>query len=501
MASAISSTDKIDTNVEDDRLESFRLIWLDANPKETRDTEQKLRSVINYLIKFQDVKHCQKYIEQRSQKDRIVMIVSGQLGREIVPSIHKIRQIISIYVYCMNKIGNKPWADKYAKVKAVVVDLDELISRIKTDHKIQKVVEEPLSINYFSTDTGKSTTGVNGQFVFSQILIDCLLRLKSTQTDTKELIDRCKHQYEGNSCELSNLHQFEKEYSPDKALWWYTRESFFYKTLNAALRTQDVHLIFLFRAFISDIHRQLKNYQCQGFLRVYRSQMISSDELNALKQCCGQFICVNSFFSTSTDYRQVLSFLNVLHGTDNLEPVLFEIDADPKMIAAKPFANISEHSDYKDESEILFMLGSIFRLNSVNRSSDNQVSIIRMTLCSENEHDLKHVLMYMKHQLGGGETNLQTLGKVLWEMGKLDLAEKYFNRLLKQLPSNDPLLTNLYEDLGRLASQSGQYDISLQWHQKSLRLKNPKQLFDAINMETRASSIGTRGGTFKFKIN
>ena len=46
----------------------------------------------------------------------------------------------------------------------VVVDLNELISRMKEDHKIQKKIEEPLSINSFSA--GKSTTGVNGEFVF-----------------------------------------------------------------------------------------------------------------------------------------------------------------------------------------------------------------------------------------------------------------------------------------------------------------------------------------------
>ncbi|CAF1565421.1 unnamed protein product, partial [Rotaria sordida] len=63
-----------------------------------------------------------------------------------------------------------------------------------------------------------------------------------------------------------------------------------------------------------------------------------------------------------------------------------------------------------------------------------------MTLCSDDEHDLKEVLMYMKQQLVSGETNLRTLGKILWEMGKLDLAKQYFTRLLKELSPNDPLL-------------------------------------------------------------
>ena len=104
--------------INDENLEMFCLIWLDANPSEGRDTEQKLRALINHLKKFQDVKRCQEYIEQRTQHDRLVLIVSGQLGREIVPNIHKLRQVISIFVYCMNRQANEQWSSKFAKVKS-----------------------------------------------------------------------------------------------------------------------------------------------------------------------------------------------------------------------------------------------------------------------------------------------------------------------------------------------------------------------------------------------
>ncbi|CAF5041393.1 unnamed protein product, partial [Rotaria magnacalcarata] len=287
MATAISPNDSFYAADDDMRLEVFCLIWLDANSnaKDTRDTEQKLRSIINHLKKFQDVKKCQKFIEERSKNDRITIIVSGQFGQEIVPAIHKLRQVISIYVYCFDIVRNKQWSDKYTKVKGVVNKLDDLITRIKADYRIQKIVEEPLSINIFTTG-GSSTTGVNGQFVFSQVLIDCLLRLKPTKADKKELIDRCKQLYQGNQYELSKIHDFRQEYSPEKALWWYTRQSFFYKTLNAALRKQNIHFIFLFRGFISDIHRQLKANLAEDTLRAYRGQMISSDELETFKRSC-----------------------------------------------------------------------------------------------------------------------------------------------------------------------------------------------------------------------
>jgi hypothetical protein len=119
MATTILPCDEFQTNTDDKNLEIFSLIWIDENVniKDTRDTEQKLRSIINQLKKFQDVKQCQQYIEQRSEQDRLIIIVSGQLGQEIVPSIHNLRQVMSIYVYCMDKRNNEQWACKFAKVK------------------------------------------------------------------------------------------------------------------------------------------------------------------------------------------------------------------------------------------------------------------------------------------------------------------------------------------------------------------------------------------------
>ncbi|CAF2895311.1 unnamed protein product [Rotaria sp. Silwood2] len=477
MTTAILASDDFQTNTDDKNLEIFCLIWLDenVNVEVTPDTEKKLRSIINHLRKFQDVKQCQQYIEQRSKNDRLILIISGQLGREIVPSIHSLRQVISIYVYCMDKKSNEQWPCKFPKVKNVVVELDELISQIRADHKIQKKVKEPLPINFFTKKNvgeDKSISILNGEFIFHEVLIHCLLRLKYTETDKAELVKLCRIEYEGNHSELNNLYEFEEKYSSNNVLSWYTRESFFYKTLNAALRTQNIHMIFLFRKFISDIQHQLQYGQVKSPLRVYRSQMMSNDELDILQRHIGQFISIRSFFSTSTDRKTALFFLGNTNSLINLElkGVLFEIDVDPQMVTIKPFADISKDSHFINELEVLFMIGSIFRLQSIN-CSDDHVWIIEMSLCSDDENDLKEVLLHMKQQIENEETDLRTLAKVLWKMGRFDLAEKYSKRLLNELSPNDPLIWNLYEDLGELASHTRDYDMSVQWKQKALEFK------------------------------
>ncbi|CAF3255910.1 unnamed protein product, partial [Rotaria sp. Silwood2] len=159
------------------------------------------------------------------------------------------------------------------------------------------------------------------------------------------------------------------------------------------------------------------------------------------------------------------------------------------MVTTKPFADVSAYSDYKDESEVLFMLGSIFRLNSVERNKNDQVWNIQMTLWNDDEHDLKQVLMDMKEQFVSEETNLQVLGKILWEMSQFDLAEKYFIRLLEQLPPNDPLRMDLYQDLGKLASNAGNLDKSMEWRQKAIALKKQNPSITSSSISKPKNSI------------
>jgi Tfp pilus assembly protein PilF len=360
-------------------------------------------------------------------------------------------------------------------VKSVVVKLDDLTNHIKADQKSRVKIEEPLSINVFtaSDNPDQSTTGLNGHFVHSLLLIDVLIRMKSIETDKQQLITLCKNEYKKNDTELALVCEFEHEYTSTKALWWYTRDSFLYRMLNKALRVQNIDLLFLFRFVISDIYHQLKQNQCKSSIRVYRGQVMSSDELDTLRQSINEFISINSFFSTSIDRHKALGFLNGSGIINGLHRVLFVIDADPRVVTSKPFADISSLSDFGNECEVLFMIGCVFRLVDIRRDDHGQIWIIQMKLCGDDEHGLKKLFDHMKKEYGGGDNgvNLRSFGDVLRQMGKYDLAEKMYRRLLNELPANDASLSTLYYSLGSVTKDKGDYDSSLQWFNKSLEIK------------------------------
>ena len=103
----------------DDNLETFSLIWLDAFVNKTDDnqhTQDELRATIHQLKTFEDSERCMKHILSTGNGDRIVLIVSGSLGRTIVPRIHNLDQVLSIYVYCQDQTANEQWSSRYPKV-------------------------------------------------------------------------------------------------------------------------------------------------------------------------------------------------------------------------------------------------------------------------------------------------------------------------------------------------------------------------------------------------
>ena len=485
--------------ISDHNLETFSIFWLDAKVNTTEDnrnTQLKLREIINHLKTFDDQNQCHQKILSLSTQDRLVLIVSGRCGRQLVPQIHHLRQVSSIYVYCMDKKANELWAKDFIKIKSVIVQLKDLIHVIKQDQKSRVKIEEPLSINIFKTGTNKadqSTTGLNGNFVHSLLLIDVLIRMKSIESDKKQLIQLCQKEYQTNQKELVLVREFEKYYRADKAVWWYTRDLFLYRMLNKALRIQNIDLLFQLRFVIGDIYQQLKQYQQESPIRVFRGQVMSIDELNTLRRSINNFISINSFFSTSTNPHQALSFLNSSIITNDLCRILFVIHADPRVVKSKPFADISSLSAFSNECEVLFMIGSIFRLTKIEETKDKDIVTIYMELCGDDEHDLKELFDHMKNKYGGGnkEVNLHSFGVVLYKMGKYDLAEKIYHRLLAELPPNDPSLGDLYWDLGIVTRDKAAYDSSLECFRKSLVIHEKKGSSNYQNIGYLYNLIGT----------
>ncbi|CAM4805222.1 unnamed protein product [Rotaria magnacalcarata] len=465
------STNSARTN---SNIETFACFWLDQDiytTEDNRETLEELRHIINHIKVFDHVEECEQAIRNITH-EKVILICSGSLGRQLVPRLHDLTQFSVCYVLCQDQAANEQWSSKYPKIQGVFVNPSKLITQLAEDQITRIKAEESATIAVVSNST-QSLESRNAMFMWFQLFIEVLLRMHHTSSARQELIDICKQNYQENPLELSIINEFEATYKPENAIWWYTRECCFYRILNKALRIQDFDMLFALRFFITDLSKQLNNeydrylreMPTRDIIRVYRGQAIHVKELKLIKSSIGEFLSMNAFLSTSLQRSTAVSFLNTIQLHEEIDRILFEIDIDP-CEKTKAFGHIDRLSYVKYEDEVLIMLGALFRIESVSRDDKKKLWIAHVILANEDDYHLKETFAHMKGKISD-ETNLHSIGKILIEMGEYEQAQKCYKRMITEAQIDESIG---YSGLGWADSWLNQYDEALDNTQRALSL-------------------------------
>ncbi|CAF1555501.1 unnamed protein product [Didymodactylos carnosus] len=119
----------------------------------------------------------------------------------------------------------------------------------------------------------------------------------------QQLITFCCHYYRGNTKEQRHIDESERDYTAANAIHWYTKQSFLYRLVNKALRTEDIEQLHIFRFFIAnlslalaDIQRQSQQQSTPYCIFLSRGAKLEAEELNMLKENQDQLISLNGFY-------------------------------------------------------------------------------------------------------------------------------------------------------------------------------------------------------------
>ena len=219
--------------------------------------------------------------------------------------------------------------------------------------------------------------------------LELLCQLPYPNNSYLKLVTELKNYYARKESELRILEEFEYNYTPERAVNWYTRDSIIFRLLNRALRQQNIELIFLFGFYVRDIYRQLKKeYEKQykykeldePIVRVYRSQIISLAEAEVLSSDLYNTFSVNSFLSTSLKRELAVVYLQPSFNIpEGFTSVLFEIELDTRK-NSRVFADISHLSQFSEENEVLCMMGIDFRCQEFSYNTDDGYHIMKLEL-------------------------------------------------------------------------------------------------------------------------
>ncbi|CAF1191529.1 unnamed protein product [Didymodactylos carnosus] len=455
-------------------LESNTVMWLDANIDSTEDNRRakaRLRQTINYLRTFDDADQCVECISL-VRTENIFLIVSGSLGQTVVPLIHDTRHVQSIYVFCSNKEWHEKWVTKFRKVRGVYTDIKHICEALEEQVHISS--NDMSGLISVLSSSNSNNEKQEASFMYFQLLIEILLEIDSSDESKQELIEQCSKQYEENEKELAYIEEFHKKYEPNRAIWWYTRECFLYRMLNKALRVQDIDILFKLRFFIKDLHNQLEQLHFKSLnvakeLTLYRGQGMVVEEFEKLKGNIGGFLSINYFLSTSQSRDVAVRFAQASRNQEGFEAILFEISIDIEN-CSKPFHNITKYSALPKESEVLFSLGTVFRIQSIRRSTSTGIWNVKLLLNGQEDQDLRHLTGQIRNEVQEN-SKLSSLGNLLWRMGEYDKAEHYYLMLIDKTSGEDPDIASYYNNIGLVYNAMGEYSKALDYYEKTLELK------------------------------
>ena len=441
-------------------LQSFILVWLDAsvNDSSNKETQTNLCQLTDRFRAFENSHGCEPFLQ--SNNERIVLIVSGRLGREVVPRVHSLEQISLIYVYCLNREGNEQWAKNYPKIQKVLTARNDLIEQIVKDNQRQIIPADNKPL-YIKIDQHDSS------FIDSQSLIYYLLHVKSFISYETQLF---------TPDEREHLEEFSEFNSSENSLKWLTKDPTPFDLIAQALETKNIDLLFLTRFYLRDIHEELAAHKPAKPIDVYHSHWVTMDEINRLENSIGKLIAINRFFSTISERDQAL---RAFQNTTDSQKILFEIHADPTVEGIKPFADLKS----VNSSQIIFMLGSIFRIDAFSKQDD--LWICRMTLTNDND-----LLEQIQREDGDGQIDLLSFANMLGRIKQYDHAEKYYQRLLKDLPSNHPQQSICYRNLGNAAYMKKDYTRSIEYHTQGLELGKRSPLVEDSDIADSYNCLG-----------
>ncbi|CAF3648134.1 unnamed protein product [Rotaria socialis] len=470
-------------NDQTKNLEDCIIVWLDLQFCAKPHYIDKLRGVVNYLRIFDNTDICMQYISAIKQ-EQVFLIISGRTGKHIIPLVHHLSQLNSIYIFCIKDQRHITWSSNYSKVKGVFIDEDKLYDRLSKDVLLCSS-QTPMSIIEYERTSHALNKDGKPLFLWSQILLQVLLRLPPSCNDKEDMINQARDQYCGNLVEQQKIDEFARIYSSDTAIKWYTRDCFVYRLVNKALRTENIDNIFLYRFFIADLYRQLERLYLSrvpdgnsSMLTCYRGQLIPINEFEKLKSSTNQHISINTFFSTSTSSSVAVNFFINGEQHDGTVCVLFEILVDIT-VPTKPFAHIHKWSVNSDEGEVLFTMGTIFKIESCDELDG--FWHVKLTLSTEPDQELQALLK--DYEIKIGETSsLLIFGEFLHKMNEFNKAERYYQILIRELPSDHVDVGMAFNNIATICTDRGEHKKAKTYLRRAFNIFRRTSSVDDLNV-------------------
>ncbi|CAF2149667.1 unnamed protein product [Rotaria magnacalcarata] len=468
--------------------EDFTVVWLDSNVNEKTNSIVTLQRAFKHVKTFDELTPCLNF-QQNADNQKVFLILSHDFADIFVPLVHDIVKVLSIYILSDSKVNSEQLLKEWKKVKGIFDNMEFICTQVMRSIEQCENNFTPMSI--ISPSSIIDLNGLDPSFMYTKLLKEIFLEMGHDEKAKIEFIKFC-HAL-NSAAQSSPLADFIRDFEDHSPIWWYTKESFIYVTLNRALRTQNVEILLKMGFFIEKLHKEIQQIHSKTMptkrKTIYRGQAISISDLEKLKKSEGGLLSFNNFLSTSTSYRVASLFADSVRSDLDGIGIIFEIEIIPNNISI-PFAsldNISIHSDH--ENEILFSMHTVFRIGELELIED-RLWFVNLTSTNDDDEQLHRLTEYIRTETKE-LTAKHRLGVMMIKMGEFDNAQLLFQTLL-ETESNDDWAdqAHLHQQLGSVLQSKGDGLQALSNYYKTLQLIQINNISDYPLVATTYNHIG-----------
>ena len=476
--------------IDTQNIQNITVVWLnnhiDHNNEDNQNTIAQLHNYTYDTHTFTDNDECIEFILDVDHS-HVYLIISGSIGEFLLPCVHEISQLDSIFIICNNKTSYEEWTKQWSKIKCVTTTITSICETLM--NRTQQCKQNDISMNFVQSKTRLDQ--LDPSFMYTQLLKEALLGIDFGKHYVKEFVHFCPNAFFNKNEELKNVDQMVEEYYQQTPVWWYTKNNDLYWMINRALRMMDGDLIIRLGFFVNDLHREIQQLHQEQFgkhssnkvFTVYRGQGLSKGDFVEMKKSKGGLMSFNNFLSTSKDRDVSYLFAESNLSNPDLIGILFIIKVDPCESTAA-FASLHGRSYFPDEDEVLFTMQSVFRIEDIKSISDNdRLYEISLELTSDNDKELHALTEHIREKTCQTAGGWYRLGIVLIQSGQNEKAEEIYKMILDESTNNDEKAA-IYHQLGAIKTYVGQHDEAIRFYEKSLeintQLRSPNDPYLAI---------------------
>ena len=188
---------------------------------------------------------------------------------------------------------------------------------------------------------------------------------------------------------------------------------------------------------------------------------------------------------------------------DGYQSVVFQINVDFSTTdLIRPYADISEMSVIRDEDEVLFFMGFVWKIESVEEMSTNGWYIV-LKSCTTDDSQL---ITYIEESRRA--STYFTIGNILRELGDHANADNFYQLMLEDENLTDEVRGQVYYNMAMLADEQGQHKQAKKHFQEAEKLIKstpasnnsvlapPRPLFAHTNFLSRSQLLSNIGRSY-----